>query len=100
MINRMIWITTTFQITKSLNCWGYWLKAYLMQFLSLITSFRNLDNNNFNGTLYIGNISGLSRKLPNGTIDGHLQSLNLTKTNISYVDYNSSDITDVTTTIM
>jgi hypothetical protein len=71
-----------------------------MQFLFLIISFRNLDNNNFNGTLYIGNISGLNRKLPNGTIDGHLQSLNLTKTNISYVDYNSSDITDVTTTIM
>ncbi|CAM6008850.1 unnamed protein product [Sphagnum balticum] len=60
----------------------------------------NLDNNNFNGTLYIGNISGLSRKLPNGTIDGHLQSLNLTETDISYVDYNSSDITDVTTTII
>ncbi|KAH9553245.1 hypothetical protein CY35_09G109000 [Sphagnum magellanicum] len=60
----------------------------------------NLDNNNFNGTLYIGNISSLNRKLPNGTIDGHLQSLNLTKTYISYVDYNSSDITDVITTII
>ncbi|KAH9553240.1 hypothetical protein CY35_09G108700, partial [Sphagnum magellanicum] len=60
----------------------------------------NLDNNNFNGTLYIGNISSLSRKLPNGTIDGHLQSLNLTKTDISYVDYNSSDIINVITTII
>ncbi|KAH8951013.1 hypothetical protein BDL97_09G003000 [Sphagnum fallax] len=60
----------------------------------------NLDNNNFNGTLYIGNISSLSRKLTNNNIDGHLQSLNLTKTNISYVDYNSSDIIDVTTTII
>ncbi|KAH9552967.1 hypothetical protein CY35_09G095600 [Sphagnum magellanicum] len=60
----------------------------------------NLDNNNFNGTLYIGNISSLSRKSPNGIISGHLQSLNLTKTNISSVDYNSSDITDVTTIII
>ncbi|CAM6001652.1 unnamed protein product [Sphagnum balticum] len=60
----------------------------------------NLDNNNFNGTLYIGNISSLRRKLTNSSIDGHLQSLNLTKTNISYVDYNSSDIIDVTTTII
>ncbi|CAM6061030.1 unnamed protein product, partial [Sphagnum tenellum] len=60
----------------------------------------NLDNNNFNGTLYIGNISSLSRKLTNSSIDGHLQSLNLTKTDISYVDYNSSDIIDVTTTII
>ncbi|KAH8951257.1 hypothetical protein BDL97_09G017800 [Sphagnum fallax] len=60
----------------------------------------NLDNNNFNGTLYIGNISSLSRKSPNGIIVGHLQSLNLTKTNIAYVDYNSSDITDVITTII
>ncbi|CAM6042500.1 unnamed protein product [Sphagnum compactum] len=60
----------------------------------------NLDNNNFNGTLYIGNISSLSRKLTNGNIAGHLQSLNLTKTDISYVDYNSSDIIDVTTTII
>ncbi|CAK9882387.1 unnamed protein product [Sphagnum jensenii] len=60
----------------------------------------NLDNNNFNGTLYIRNISSLSRKSPNGIIGGHLQSLNLTKTNIAYVDYNSSDITDVITTII
>ncbi|CAN5976136.1 unnamed protein product [Sphagnum jensenii] len=60
----------------------------------------NLDNNNFNGTLYIGNISSLRRKSPNGIIGGHLQSLNLTKTNIAYVDYNSSDITDVITTII
>ncbi|KAH9552963.1 hypothetical protein CY35_09G095400 [Sphagnum magellanicum] len=60
----------------------------------------NLDNNNFNGTLYIGNISSLRRKSPNGSISGNLQSLNLTKTNIPYVDYNSSDITDVTTTII
>ncbi|CAM6045857.1 unnamed protein product, partial [Sphagnum compactum] len=59
----------------------------------------NLDNNNFHGTLYIGNISGLNTKLPNGTIDGHLQSLNLTKTHISYVDYNLFDMIDVTTTI-
>ncbi|KAH8944769.1 hypothetical protein BDL97_12G002000 [Sphagnum fallax] len=60
----------------------------------------NLDDNNFNGTLYIGNISSLRRKLTNSSIDGHLQSLNLTKTDISYVDYNSSDIIDVTTTII
>ncbi|CAK9278435.1 unnamed protein product [Sphagnum jensenii] len=60
----------------------------------------NLDNNNFNGTLYIGNISSLRRKSPNGIIGGFLQSLNLTKTNIAYVDYNSSDITDVITTII
>ncbi|CAM6060888.1 unnamed protein product [Sphagnum tenellum] len=60
----------------------------------------NLDNNNFNGTLYIGNISSLSRRSPNGIIGGNLQSLNLTKTNIVNVDYNSSDITDVITTII
>ncbi|CAK9237225.1 unnamed protein product [Sphagnum troendelagicum] len=60
----------------------------------------NLDDNNLNGTLYIGNISSLSRKLHNGTIDGHLQSLSITKNDISCVDYNSFDIHDVTTVIM
>ncbi|KAH8951031.1 hypothetical protein BDL97_09G004700 [Sphagnum fallax] len=60
----------------------------------------NLDDNSLNGTLYIGNISSLSRKLGNGIIDGHLQSLSLTKNDISCVDYNSSDIHDVTTIIM
>jgi hypothetical protein len=57
-----------------------------MQFFSPISYFGNLDNNNFNGTPYIGSISRLRRKLPNGIIDGHLQSLNVTETNMSYVD--------------
>ncbi|CAK9882197.1 unnamed protein product, partial [Sphagnum jensenii] len=61
----------------------------------LTNGFRNLDNNNLNGTLYIGNISSLSRKLHNGIIDGHIQSLSLTKNDISCVAYNSSDIHDV-----
>jgi len=78
------------------------LVQYLCRFNTcyfLTNGFRNLDNNNLNGTLYIGNISSLSRKLHNGIIDGHLQSLSLTKNDISCVAYNSSDIHDVTIVI-
>ncbi len=79
------------------------MAQYLCRFntcFSPTNGFRNVDDNNLNGTLYIGNISSLNRKLHNGIIDGHLQSLSLMKNDISYVDYNSSDIHDVTIAIM
>ncbi|KAH9553217.1 hypothetical protein CY35_09G107200 [Sphagnum magellanicum] len=60
----------------------------------------SLDNNNLNGTLAIGNISSLMRKLPNGLNDGLLRFLTITNNHISNVEYNNSDIIDVITIIM
>jgi hypothetical protein len=73
-----------------------WTKTYF----SLFDAFTNLDNNNLNGTLAIGNISSLKRKLPNGFNDGLLNFLTITNNSISNVEYNNSDIIDVITTIM
>jgi hypothetical protein len=72
-----------------------WTKTYF----SLFDAFRDLDNNSLNGTLAIGNISSLIRKLPNGNNDGNLNFLIITNNNISNVEYNNSDIIDVKTFI-
>jgi hypothetical protein len=73
-----------------------WTKTYS----SLFDAFRNLDNNNFSGTLIIDNIAGLITKFPIGNNDGHLKYLKITNNHISNVEYTSYDISEVITIIM
>jgi uncharacterized protein YjbI with pentapeptide repeats len=59
----------------------------------------NLENNNFNGTLAIENISSL-KITPDGSDKRHLKYVNITNNNISNVEYDDVDILVVFTSIM
>ncbi|KAH9553232.1 hypothetical protein CY35_09G108300 [Sphagnum magellanicum] len=59
----------------------------------------NLENNNFNGTLAIENISSL-KITPDGSDKRHLKYVNITNNNISNVEYDDVDILVVITSIM
>jgi len=72
-----------------------WTKTYF----SLFDAFRNLENNNFNGTLAIENISSL-KIMPDGSDKRHLKYINITNNNISNVEYDDVDIFVVITSIM
>jgi hypothetical protein len=65
---------------------------------------RELDNNNFNGTLQIDNVANLRRRVSNGDkilYTGNLQILSIMSNDIMNVDdYSSSDITNITTFFM
>jgi hypothetical protein len=66
--------------------------------------YRELDNNNFNGTLHIDNVANLRRRVSNGDkilYTGNLQILSIMSNDIMNVDdYSSSDITNITTFFM
>jgi hypothetical protein len=65
---------------------------------------RELDNNNFNGTLYIDDVANLGRRVLNGDkvlYMGSLQILSFMSNDITNVeDYSNSDITNITTIFM
>ncbi len=65
---------------------------------------RELDNNNFNGTLQIDNVANLRRRVSNGDkvlYTGNLQILSIMSNDIMNVeDYSNSDITNITTIFM
>ncbi len=65
---------------------------------------RELDNNNFNGTLYIDNVANLGRRVSNGDkvlYTGSLQILGIMSNDIQNVeDYSDFDITNITTIFM
>jgi hypothetical protein len=65
---------------------------------------RELDNNNFNGTLHIDNVANLRRRVSNGDevlYTGNLQILSIMSNDLDNVeDYSDYDITDITTIFM
>jgi len=65
---------------------------------------RELDNNNFNGTLHIDNVANLRRRVSNGDkvlYIGNLQILSIMSNDIMNIeDYSDSDITNITTIFM
>jgi hypothetical protein len=65
---------------------------------------RELDNNNFNGTLNIDNVANLRRVVSNGDkvfYTGNLQILSIMSNDIMNIeDYSDFDITNITTIFM